>query len=178
MGGMVALRLALAQPERVTSLVLMDTSARSVSPAPRWVLELVGKTARRIPPRLLWRVTRAGRRGLPEPMRRTEQRMGIERYWERLRVKLEAMDPIAHEVLMGAIMDQQPLTARLPEIHCPSLVLVGEVDVTFHECSKELADGIPDSKLVIVEDSHHSPQIEAPELWLQEIRAHLERVRA
>ena len=178
LGGMVALRLALAQPERLASLLLMDTTARSIAPAPRWVLRAIGKTARRIPPRWLWRLARACRRLLPEPMRRAEQQMGRERYWERLRVKLEAMDPIAHDELLRAALDQHPLTHRLREIRCPTLVLVGEEDKAFHAPSRELAEGIPDAKLVVIEGSHHSPQIESPNAWLEAIRTHLERARA
>jgi pimeloyl-ACP methyl ester carboxylesterase len=177
LGGMVALRLALSQPERVASLVLMDTAARSVTPAPRFVLRAVCQIARRVPPSWLWRMTRAGRRRLPEPMRRAEQEMGPERYWERLRIKLEAMDPIAYDELVRAIFDQPSLGQRLCEIRCTTLVLVGECDEAFHVPSRELADGIPDAELVVIEGAHHSAQIETRDAWLEVIRAHLERVR-
>jgi 2-succinyl-6-hydroxy-2,4-cyclohexadiene-1-carboxylate synthase len=46
MGGMVALRLALAHPERVSSLLLMDTSARAPDGFPRAPVAAAGTIAR------------------------------------------------------------------------------------------------------------------------------------
>ncbi len=130
------------------------------------------------PPRWIWRLARANRRRFPEPMRRAEKAMGSERYWERLRVKLEAMDPVAFDGLLRAAIKQPPLAGRLHEIRCPTLVLVGDQDQPFLEPASELADGIPDAKLVVIEGSHHSPQIEATEAWLDAIRTHLQGARA
>lgn len=178
LGGMVALRLALAEPERLASLVLMDTGARWHAPMSARSTRVIGAISRRVPPGLLWRLMRANRRRFPEPMRRSAQEMGPERYWERLRVKLEAMDPVAFGALLRTAVEQQPVTERLAEIRCPTLVLVGEQDESFLEPCRELADGIPDAVLVVVEDSHHSPQIEAQQAWLEAIRTHLERARA
>ena len=177
LGGMLALRLTLAEPERVASLVLMDTAARSVGSRRRWMLRAAGRAVGRMPPRWLWRLARAGRGRMPEPMRRAAETMGPERYWERLRVKLEAMDPVAYAALTTVVFEQQPLLQRLSEIRCPTLVVVGEEDATFRAPSSELADGIPDAKLVVLEGAHHSPQIEAQEAWLEAVRAHLERAR-
>ena len=177
MGGMVALRLALAEPRRIASLVLMDTTARGVSPLSPRTMRLVGKVLRRTPPRMLWHLVRANRRRLPPPMRRAEQAMGPERYWERLRVKLEALDPAVHDVLLRELVEQVPVTDRLAEIRCPTLVVVGEQDEGLRAPSDELAAGIPDAKLVVVPDAHHSPQIEATEAWLEAIEGHLADAR-
>ena len=138
----------------------------------------LASVVRRVPPRPLWRLVRANRRRLPEPMRRAEQEMGAERYWQRLLAKLEAMDPLAIPQLMRAVLDQQPVTDRLDEIRCPTLVLVGDQDQPFLDPSREMADGISDAKLVVIKNAHHSPQIEARDEWLDAIRAHLERARA
>jgi len=178
LGGMVALRLVLAQPERFASLVLMDTAARSHVSMSRWIPHAIGVITRIIPARWIWRLARANRRRLPEPMRRAEQEMGRERYWERLRVKLEAMDPTAFDSLMRAALEQQSQSHRLNEIRCPTLIMVGDQDEPFLEPSHEFADRIPGAKLVVIEDSHHSPQIEAREAWLDAIRMHLESARS
>ena len=178
LGGMVSLRLVLAQPERLASLVLMDTAARSNAAMSPRTLRVVRGIARHIPPRWIWRLMRANRRRNPEPMRRAEQEMGPERYWERLRVKLEALDRNAFAELVQAASEQQPLTHRLCEIRCPTLVLVGEQDQAFLQPSREMADAIPDAKLVVIKGSHHSPQIEARDAWFEAVRAHLKRARA
>jgi pimeloyl-ACP methyl ester carboxylesterase len=177
LGGMVALRFALAAPERLASLVLMDTAARSVGASRPWLIGPMGQLLRRIPPSWLWRFLRSNRRRLPAPMRRAEQAMGSERYWERLRVKLAAVDPAAYDQLLPAVIRQQSVVDRLGEIRCATLVIVGDQDETFLAPCRELADHIPDAKLVVVEDSHHSPQIEASDAWLSAIRTHLEGAR-
>ena len=131
----------------------------------------------RIPKRWLLKLGRANRKRLPEPMRRAEELMGSERYWNRLLAKLEAMDSVAFSTLLRQVMDQEPVTDRLAEIRCPTLVLVGEQDEQFLPASRELADAIPDAKLVLIKDGHHNPQIEAQEEWLEAIHAHLTHVR-
>jgi len=176
LGGMVALRLALAQPERVASLVLMDTAARSVG-SPR-AMRAYGRIAAWMPPAWLWRLVRSRRRRLPGPMQRAEQAMGPERYWQRLRTKLEAMDRAAYGPMVRAIAEQTSLVPRLGEVRCPTLVVVGEEDAIFRAPSDELAAGIPDARLVVVPGAHHSPQIEATDAWLAAVGGHLERVRA
>lgn len=178
LGGMVALRFALAHPDRLASLVLMDTAARAHVSDRAWGVGFFGKAMRRVPPGLLWRLARASQRRLPEPMRRAAQEMGPERYWERLRVKLEAMDPLAYEALMRAVFFQLPMTERLHEIRCPTTVVVGAEDQAFLQPSRELADGIPDAKLIVIDGAHHSPQIEARDHWVEAIRTHLEDARA
>jgi pimeloyl-ACP methyl ester carboxylesterase len=177
-GGMVALRLALAHPERVASLVLMDTGARWHAPLSKRATRAIGTITRRVPPAILWRLIRANGKRFPEPMRRTAEEMGPERYWERTRVKLMAMDPVAFGALLESAVEQQPLTDRLNEIGCPTLVIVGEHDQAFLEPCRELAEGITAAEFVVVDDSHHSPQIEATKAWLEAIHAHLERARA
>ena len=178
LGGMIALRLVLAEPERVASLVLMDTAARSQGELSDRTLGVIKWITSRIPMRWHWNALRAIRRRLPEPARRAAREMGTERYWGRIRAKLEAMDTVAFDELLRVIVRQQPINDRLHEIRCPALVMVGDQDTAFLEPSREIADGIPDAKLITIKDAHHSPQIEAPDAWLAAIQAHLEQVRA
>ena len=178
LGGMVALRFALAHPERVESLILMDTSDQSHGTMPGWLHRAIKFATRRIPMRWHWRVIRANRRKLPEPMQRAAREMGTERFWTRIRKKLEAMDPVAFDQLLGEIMKQESVTERLGEIRCPTLVMVGDQDTPFLAPSRRMAERIPDTKLVVFKGAHHSPQIETPKEWLIAIANHLERARA
>jgi pimeloyl-ACP methyl ester carboxylesterase len=175
LGGMVALRLALRAPERVASLVLMDTAARALDTGRFGAL---AATAARMPPSWLWRLTRASRKRLPAPMQRAEQAMGSERYWQRLRTKLEAMDRAAYGPILREVSQQTPILPRLGEIRCPTLVVVGAEDKAFRTPSDEMADAIPDAKLVVIDGAHHSPQIEATDAWLAAIGEHLARARS
>lgn len=179
LGGMVALRFALAHPERVASLVLMDTSAR---PMPLPIPEAV-RTA------LLKLVTEQGVEALlpgmrqrppeqvPPSMKRTIERMGPDVFWERIQRKLEAMDPVAWDGLLRVLGDHAPAADRLGEIRCPTLVLVGAEDAPFLEPADELERGIRSAQRVTIPDAAHSPQLENPPAWAAAIRAHLARVR-
>ena len=179
LGGMVALRFALAHPERVASLVLMDTSAR---PMPLPIPEPVRSA-------LLKLVTEQGVHALlpgmrqrppeqvPLAMRRSIEQMGPDVFWERIQRKLEAMDPVAWDALLRVLGDHEPATDRLGEIRCPTLVLVGAEDAPFLAPADELERGIRSAQRVTIPDAAHSPQLENPPAWAAAIRAHLARVR-
>lgn len=68
------------------------------------------------------------------------------------------------------------LRARLPELTAPVLITVGRHDwVTPLEASEELHALLPDSELVIFEESGHGPQNEEREAWRAAVRDFLAR---
>ena len=179
LGGMVALRFALAHPERVASLVLMDTSPRPLPlpiPEPARVA-LAALVREQGVAALLPGLRQRPREQLAPAARRNIEEMGEETFWERVRRKLEAMDPAAWPALLRVLGDHTPVSDRLGEIGCPALVLVGAEDWPFLEPADELARGIAAAQRVTVPDAAHSPQLENPAAWSAAIRAHLERVR-
>lgn len=180
MGGMVCLRLALAHPERVASLVLMDTTPGPIGGASRTVLEVGGKIAREQGMAKLFTALRAQMSQDPErpaASRRAEERMGPARYWERIRVKIEAMDPEAFATLGQQLTDHEDVEDRLGEIRCPTTVLVGSEDTDFLAPSRRFEAGIRGATRVEIPDAGHSPQIENAEPWLAAIRDHLALAR-
>jgi len=63
-----------------------------------------------------------------------------------------------------AIMSRADSRPLLKEIHCPTLVLVGEGDeLTPPELSKEIAGGIAGAKLTVVPDCGHLSTMEKPD---------------
>src|SRR5690606_27041063 len=168
LGGMVALRAALAAPERIASLILMDTAARAPDlPVDRFrlarrVVEEAGLEAllevmRRVPPEA------SGRSAAD---RRLEAAWG-EGYWREWRVpNYRAMDPVAYGALGEALFGQAPLGERLAALRMPTLVLVGAEDEGFLAAADELAARIPGARRVTIPGAAHQPQLEAPAAWL------------
>jgi 2-succinyl-6-hydroxy-2,4-cyclohexadiene-1-carboxylate synthase len=180
MGGMVCLRFTLDHPERVASLVLMDTAPGPIAHQARRIFEIGGKIAREQGMAALFAAMRAQASSDPSrPLaaRRAEETMGPERYWERIRAKIEAMDPEAFATLGPLLTDHEGLDSRLGEIRCPTTVLVGEEDTAFLAPSRALEAGIAGARLVEIPAAAHSPQIENTEPWLAAIRDHLGRAR-
>jgi len=103
--------------------------------------------------------------------------MGTARYWERIRAKIEAMDPEAFATLGPLLASHEGVEGRLAEISCPTTVVVGAEDTAFLAPSRELEAGIRGARRVEIPDAAHSPQIENTELWLAAIRDHLARAR-
>lgn len=177
-GGFIAMEYALAYPDRVTAMILRDTSAD------RSNLERAHAFAR------------------------TQTRVEIDwdnyhRYWggyitddEDLKARWAEIiplydfeyDPVAsaarveagiyrHEAHNWCFRHNAPvydLKPRLPEIGCPTLVTVGRTDwITPPSSAETIASLIPDAKLVIFERSGHSPQFEEYDLFQQTMREFL-----
>jgi proline iminopeptidase len=87
----------------------------------------------------------------------------------RSRMRPEALIFAGRELLKDwSVMD------RLGEIHVPTLVMAGRDDFVFPpECQRELADEIPGSQLVLIDNAGHNPQDERPEVVLPVLRAFL-----
>jgi pimeloyl-ACP methyl ester carboxylesterase len=179
LGGMVALRFTLAHPERVASLVLMDTSARPMAlPIPESVRSaLVTLVRERGVTALLPGMRQRPADQLPPSFRRSVERIGEDAFWERVRRKLEAMDPVAWDALLRVLGHHTPVADRLGAIRCPTLVLVGAEDAPFLAAADELERGIRTAERVTIPDAAHSPQLENPAAWAAAIDAHLARVR-
>lgn len=180
MGGMVALRFALLHPDRLASLVLMDTSPHGLNGLARDLFEKGAALARAAGMPKLHEIMRAQgadneRRTAAD--RRLEAEWGAERYWQRHYARLTRMDPEAFGSLGVALVDQESMTGRLGEIRCPTLVIVGEHDTAFLEPSRTMQERIPGARLAVIPEAGHSPQIEAPDAWLAAIEDHLRRVR-
>jgi 2-succinyl-6-hydroxy-2,4-cyclohexadiene-1-carboxylate synthase len=181
MGGVVAQLVALARPERVASLLLMDTTSEPISPNARGFLDAGAKIARESGMQALYEIVRGAAERAPSApsVARWIERVGADVHWERIRAKMLAMDPIAFATLAPQLAADWPgVTARLGEIACPTTVLVGAEDTPFLRPSEVLASSIPGARLAVLPDAHHSPQLENPEAWLAAVRSHLDWARS
>ena len=180
MGGMVALRYALANPERVQSLILMDTAAAApatAEPAKKMILG-VGQAA-----------LSSGMASVVEMLRASMENGGgvgtrpvaaanaYDTSFDRVQPKLEQMDPAAFAALGRELLEQEPLVDRLGEIRCPTTVIVGEADVPLLAGARVLAEEIEGAELVVIPEAAHQPQLENPTAWFEAVEAHLLRAR-
>jgi pimeloyl-ACP methyl ester carboxylesterase len=167
LGGGVAMRYALRHPDRLRSLVLMDTAATPMASgaATAWFeagIELVRTN------------------GLDALFQVIAPTMGegerADQIRARVRTKYEQMDPAAFVGLGRELMTFESMLPALADLAVPTTVLVGEHDVGLRAGADALAETVPGAELVVIPDAAHSPQEESPARWLDAVRAHLEGV--
>ncbi|MGI3783009.1 MAG: alpha/beta fold hydrolase [Janthinobacterium lividum] len=180
-GGFIAMEYALAYPEHVSAVVLRDTSPDSSN------LALAYENAR-------------------SQDRVAIDWDHFDRYWQgrvRSDAELKALwaeliplydhdhDPVrdaasveagiyrheSHNWCFQHNMGAYDLKPALPSLRCPVLVTVGRHDwVTPVAMSETIADLVPDGRLVVFEESGHSPQVEEREAFLATVRTFLDEV--
>lgn len=156
MGGMIGLRAALAHPEQVRSLILMDTSADAeprawLHTAMARMVQVGGRpVARLMMPYVVRQMFSPDGRDSPAARTWTE--------------RILAMEPAETVRAALAVFERDSVLDRLDEIDQPSLVLVGEQDqATPLPHAQRLAEGLPDAELVRVPGAGHLTTLEAPE---------------
>jgi len=155
MGGMIGQTFALKYPGVFASLTLADTTSRIPPEAgPVWQERIRTAEAKGmqplVEPTLARWFTDPFRKAHPEAM----QRVG----------KLIASTPVAGYVGCCHAIPRINLTARLKEIRCPILVVVGEEDAgTPVAMARDIHDSAPGSKLVVIPKASHLSNIEQSE---------------
>jgi pimeloyl-ACP methyl ester carboxylesterase len=151
MGGLVAQELALEHPERVQSLVLVGSYARADGKR-RMLLGLWKRMAELGTPREIWVGTRLCWTLSEQTL---EQRELIDAM---TRFHLDTEPPIDEKVItrqVEACLGHDTLE-RLGGIQAPTLVVTGENDIlTPPPLSRQLAQGIPDTELVLMAGAGH-----------------------
>lgn len=176
-GGMVGLRFVLAHPERVRSLVAMNTTCEAPRTYERWIFEKGGELGRSEGmAELQRRVETVTRQAEAQNPHDPSGRWPVD-YWEHHRMRYLAMDPNAYEHVACAMLDQDPVTQRLGEIECPTLVVVGEHDVDYLVGAELIAAGVPRAEKVVIPLAGHHPHQENSAAWQRAVALHLQNVR-
>lgn len=155
MGGYIAFEIMRQAPDRVAKLALVNTQARPDTPE---------ATARR---RAQIARAQGGEYhavldelfpGFVHPSRREDGALR-----QLVRDMGDDIGPEAFVRQQTAIIGRSDSRPTLAWIKCPTLVLTGDEDNTIpNTLSKEMADGIPGAKLVILPQCGHLPQVELP----------------
>lgn len=163
MGGVIAMQYVLAHPDRVRSLVLMDTAPVPMTFIPREFVDHVVGVGRAQGMHAVSAML-AGAMGDTDPV-----------IAERLAWKFERLDVEAFDALGRELGTYPSMVDRLGEIACPVSVIVGENDGPLRPAADVLASAINGATLTVIPDAGHSPQDENRAAWLAAIDAHFER---
>lgn len=155
MGGMIGQTFALKYPGVFRTLTLADTTSRyPADAAPVWADRIKTVEAKGMEPLVQPTLDR----WFTEPFRKSKPAVvdGIR--------KLILATPVAGYAGCCHAIPKINLTARLKEIKCPILVIVGADDPgTPVSMAKEIHDSAPGSKLVILPSAAHLANLEQPE---------------
>ncbi len=165
MGGIVSMRYALAHPERVRSLILMDTAAEASADNTDMMragieqVRIQGTSA-------LYELIQGflGEGALADSRR------------ARMQTKLGQMDPVAFTELGEELLTYPSVLDQLAGLRIPTTVIVGVNDHALRGRADDLAATIPGAELVVIPDAAHSPQEENRDAWLAAVGHHLSRV--
>jgi 3-oxoadipate enol-lactonase len=165
MGGMIGQTFALKYPGAFRSLTLADTTSRyPAEAAPLWAERI--KTAETKGMEPLAQPTLE--RWFTEPFRKSNPAAV-----DTIR-KLILATPAAGYAGCSHAIPKINLTARLKEIRCPILVIVGEQDPgTPLAMAREIHDNAPGSKLVVLPQAAHLANLEQPEGFSRALREFL-----
>ena len=176
LGGLIALRLALSEPTRLTALVLVGSAGlgREVNPVFASV-NVPGLGEAAIP---YWRtpVGACQRAWGRTALLFAHPSGSVPREWlaEQRRLALSPGYLEAHLTVLRALVSplgqREVLVDRLPDLEIPTLVVWGRRDRMFPESqAKVTLSRLQKGSLVLIPDCGHMPQVECPDRFLAAI---------
>ena len=187
-GGMLAMEYALTQPAGLAGLILADTG----SSLPQWAAE-AKRLVSGLPPEVQQTLRDHEEAGTTDsPEYKKAYRVFSLRHICRLDPRPECVTRMAakpgdevYQTMWGAsevnitgTLKDWDITARLGEIHNPTLVVCGRYDEATPVLAETIHRGIPGSEWVIFENSAHFPHIEETEHYLQVLGRFLSQVES
>lgn len=164
MGGIVAMRYALEHPERVVSLIAMDTGAApSGAEDPNTGFMRFGVEIARTQgmPALVDAISGA----IPD----TEEFAELRR---QLHDDMLAMDPLAFAAFGTELLEYPSFVDQLSAIGARTTVLVGEDDTGLRAAADTIAAAVPGAQLAVIPGAAHNPHRENPAAWLAAVEQH------
>jgi pimeloyl-ACP methyl ester carboxylesterase len=165
-GGSAALDVALAQPDRVSALVLVSSGPSGYRPAqpvpesPQWPAVIAAFDAGD-----LERAAELEMQVWVDGPRRSPDQVDLA-----VRARVYEMDlRVMRNEVEGRGQEQapdRPAASRLAEVRAPALVIFGDLDAPITLSSSEaLAAGIPGARRVVMEGTAHVLNMEQPDVF-------------
>ncbi len=185
-GGMLALEYTLTRPAGLASLILASTTAS----VPEWIAE-ANRLRADLPPEVQQALLHhEATETTDNPVYQDLMMMFYKRHVCRLNEWLEfvtrTFDHLRQEVygtMWGpsefhatGTLREWDVRDRLGEIDIPTLVTAGRYDEATPDLAETLRRGIPNSEVVIFEESAHMAHAEEPERYRQVLKDYLTRV--
>lgn len=192
MGGMSIMSLTARRPDlitdRVAGVALLATSSGGLAQHDLGLRGL-GKLVNRIAPGMIGLVARQP--GWVDHMRRIGsdlEEVIVQRWSYASPVSPELLDFTARMIAttrLDVIRDFMPELKQFeasdtvhPLAHIPALVLAGEKDLMVpHQHSVEIANMLPESRLVLVGNANHLVMLERPQIVTEQLRLLVDRAR-
>jgi pimeloyl-ACP methyl ester carboxylesterase len=156
MGGYISFEILRQAPERVARLALMDTQARSDTP------EQSDRRSSQIAMAQSGRLLEVADQQFPLMVaQRHHANAALIALNHKMARDVGAEAFVRQQMAIIGRVDSRP---DLPAIACPTLVLVGREDVlTPPDRAEEMAQAIPDARLLVIENSGHLSTVEQPD---------------
>lgn len=176
-GGTVSMLTALAHPERVSALILVDPAVYTGGGAPSWIRPLLGTPQmRHLGPLVARQIQQRGPE-LVEQAWHDPARIPpgtLELYKKPLQA--ENWDKALWEMTLAS--RASGLTEQLSAFTLPVLVITGDDDrIVPTADSVRLGGELPDASLVVIPQAGHVPHEERPDLFMQAVDTFLATLR-
>lgn len=169
MGGMKAMRMALAHPDRVRALVLMECQPYPENPDLKAQYDALFDVLKESGPN-----EDIVAIALQVMFGSAAQGSALAEEWKQRWLK---MDAAAAEACWRSVMDRGDIGERLSEITAPALVIHGTDDVAISiDIAREYAPKIRGAELVEIEGAGHSSSMEEPEKVTAAVRSFLAKL--
>ncbi len=168
-GGTLSLAFALAHPDRVSALVLVDPAVYAGGGAPSWIRPLFGTPQmQRLGPLFVRNIRDWGidfaKSAWHDPSKISED------VWVGYTKPLTVENWDKGLWLLTSASQESHLPDRLDELTLPTLVITGDDDrIVPTEQSIRLSEEIPGAFLFIVPDCGHVPHEECPEVFMDAV---------
>ena len=175
MGGGLAIEFALAQPERVSALILVGSDPRGFEADAAWPDDLFAQSEA------------AFERGDIEAVAELDMQIWFDGVGRSsadvdpaVRAKAFDMARLVTEHELSGIGEHKrkpadiPAAQRLTQLTMPALVVIGENDLAYlHQAADYMAERLPQAQKLILPNAAHLPNMEHPALFEAELREFL-----